>query len=548
MNSLNNTFFNIFLLISFLNLLCKTQPPPNYPNKYRIKAFWRMPAANITQPILINYNSKNFYERFDYYSLDISTTIATDLLRNDSNQLYRVRIMNDTVTCSIINSSGTLELLPFLPDLYNEDWEEGQPTVIRGFPVRMWQKNTTIQNVVSIFTFYSDDQGLPVRFAVNGYDSLLKTHFDIYIMEYFLYQPNVNDEFADQINHTCEYSLQQDDRFPIPLEVISSSLQKIGLSNLDLDINNLKEKESLFSRGKILQENLKFIDEHNKNNPNFKLAPNQFIHMSKEEINRLILGNPKKHLIEDDSKTKQFESVEVIPGKPETFNWTDFDVVTPAEDQGMCASGWAFATTGVIEGAYKIATSTFIDFSEQTIIACSSTLSDSCLGGYPQDALAWIQENGIDESTTFPYIGIESYCLTPQTPSLIKIKELLSLPDTTFSKLSDFIYSVGPIATMMDASNLDFIFYKSGIYNTSQCKTNLNDLNHAVLLVGYGVENDTEFWIIKNSWGNFWGENGFARIVADQNLCGISTAPYGALLNFDNTFDHQKKEQKTKTN
>ena len=64
--------------------------------------------------------------------------------------------------------------------------------------------------------------------------------------------------------------------------------------------------------------------------------------------------------------------------------------------------------------------------------------------------------------------------------------------------------------------------YKSGIYDPSFCDP--EDLDHAVLIVGYGIDNGTEYWTVKNSWGQDWGENGYFRILRGVGECGINTA------------------------
>jgi len=83
------------------------------------------------------------------------------------------------------------------------------------------------------------------------------------------------------------------------------------------------------------------------------------------------------------------------------------------------------------------------------------------------------------------------------------------------------VSTVGPIAVSMNAGTREFFHYSKGIFNSKTCSP--NDLDHGVLLVGYGSENGQDYWILKNSWGVGWGEKGYFRMSRNtNNLCGIS--------------------------
>ena len=74
----------------------------------------------------------------------------------------------------------------------------------------------------------------------------------------------------------------------------------------------------------------------------------------------------------------------------------------------------------------------------------------------------------------------------------------------------------------MDAGQNDFRFYSHGVYRNDKCSS--KHLDHGVLVVGYSMK-DTPYWIVKNSWGNVWGEKGYFKIEMSDNMCGICTIP-----------------------
>lgn len=90
-------------------------------------------------------------------------------------------------------------------------------------------------------------------------------------------------------------------------------------------------------------------------------------------------------------------------------------------------------------------------------------------------------------------------------------------------KLTEAIATIGPISVAIDASNMSFQHYKSGIYNESNCSSDTYD--HSVLIVGYGTdENGHDYYIVKNCWGENWGENGYIRMPRNQNNhCSIAS-------------------------
>jgi cathepsin L len=118
----------------------------------------------------------------------------------------------------------------------------------------------------------------------------------------------------------------------------------------------------------------------------------------------------------------------------------------------------------------------------------------------------------------YPYSGIGDTCFVTYTGD-VKVQSYTKVPKNDKDQLLAAI-AKQPVSVTIDASQYPFQHYFSGIITDATCGTSLD---HAVLAVGYGVENGTEYYIVKNSWGADWGEKGYVRIAAvdGQGMCGI---------------------------
>ena len=91
-------------------------------------------------------------------------------------------------------------------------------------------------------------------------------------------------------------------------------------------------------------------------------------------------------------------------------------------------------------------------------------------------------------------------------------------------ELENAVANVGPISVGV-AVNKNFLFYAEGVFDDETCSSAVEDQAHAVLAVGYGTENGKDYWIIKNSWSTWWGDEGYIKIARKGNICGVATSP-----------------------
>ncbi|KAJ0406250.1 hypothetical protein ATCC90586_008208 [Pythium insidiosum] len=197
---------------------------------------------------------------------------------------------------------------------------------------------------------------------------------------------------------------------------------------------------------------------------------------------------------------------------PKNWNWLEVEggrYLTPVKNQGTCGSCWAFTAIAVIESRYAIEQKLpATPLSVEQVLSCSAPLdrlvskfpemsasSEGCEGGMPflaYEYMARMAPHGIACEREYPYETIQ------QNNEEALMRAVLS----------------GPVAANIDSFGDGFRHYGGGIYDASDCKSDGKEVNHAVVVVGYGETDQGEkYWIIRNTWGTMWGENGYMRIM-----------------------------------
>ncbi|KAH3711271.1 dipeptidyl peptidase 1-like [Dreissena polymorpha] len=258
-----------------------------------------------------------------------------------------------------------------------------------------------------------------------------------------------------------------------------------------------------------------------------------------KEAHRMIGGQRSARAFPP-SATATNEHLRAARALPTLFDWRNKDgvnYVSPIRDQGDCGSCYAFGSMGLYEARERVFTNNTVQkvYSTQDVVSCSQ-YSQGCDGGFPYlIAGKYGQDFGLIEEECFPYEGkdmecIKTACARKYTRDYYYIGGYYGACNEPLMRAE--LVKNGPIAVSFEVYG-DFMAYKSGIYHHItglEGKFNPWEItNHVVLVVGYGEEQGVPYWIVKNSWGTSWGEDGFFRIRRGTDECSIESIAVGIL-------------------
>ena len=287
---------------------------------------------------------------------------------------------------------------------------------------------------------------------------------------------------------------------------------------------NINELETRFE---VFRANLRNIIIHNMDHSqNFTMGVNQFTDLTPEEFKAQYVSGLKAEV--GLAGCGSFSGS--ASGAPASIDWRAKGAVTSVKDQGQCGSCWTFSATGAVEGAWAIAKGQLIDLSEEELVECAGLKYGSmgCNGGQMEGAFKYIIEKGQCSLSSYPYTsgtGQSGSCKTSCSP----VAKLTSCSDVKPNDQLSLKAAVAkqPVSIAIEADTKYFQSYSSGILTSSTCGTNLD---HGVLITGYGTENGIDYWMVKNSWSTSWGDQGYVKIARssstnDQGICGIAMQP-----------------------
>eukprot|EP00745_Piridium_sociabile_P020043 TRINITY_DN30587_c5_g1_i2.p1 TRINITY_DN30587_c5_g1~~TRINITY_DN30587_c5_g1_i2.p1 ORF type:complete len:345 (-),score=102.30 TRINITY_DN30587_c5_g1_i2:79-1113(-) len=287
------------------------------------------------------------------------------------------------------------------------------------------------------------------------------------------------------------------------------------------------DAEAEQNRRSVFMENVKKIEQHNwqyfQKAKSYYLGVNQFTDLTFEEYSQY------NKLLKQRKGVKTIQCTQFMPplswAVPASVNWTAQGYVTPVKNQGQCGSCWSFSTTGSLEGQHFRQTGDLVSLSEQQLVDCSSSFgNEGCNGGLMDQAFEYINSvGGLESESDYPYLAEQETCHFVKQEEKADLYGCKDIPQGDEEAMTQAVGSEGPVSVAIDAGHQSFQMYKGGVYDEPECST--TQLDHGVLAVGYGSLNGQEYWLVKNSWGTTWGDNGYIMMSRNKgNQCGIASS------------------------
>jgi cathepsin F len=280
-------------------------------------------------------------------------------------------------------------------------------------------------------------------------------------------------------------------------------------------------------RRQVFHANVAKIATQNKMSQLATFAINKFADLTEEEFRHFYRSPVALPQVRDDGLPVHPEFPEyILKDLPTSYDWRQTkNVVTPVKDQGQCGSCWTFSTTGAVEGANGIKTGNLISLSEQALVDCDkdcdaqNECDQGCNGGLMRTALGWVVKNGLPTEDAYPYQGVDGTCQYNPSQAAVHIKNFTAI-STNEDQIAAALVAMGPLSMGADATEWQF-YMGGGVFDLPCGHT----LDHGILIVGYGTKGTIfgtkKYWIVKNSWGDGWGDQGYILLARGDCKCGM---------------------------
>jgi C1A family cysteine protease len=308
-------------------------------------------------------------------------------------------------------------------------------------------------------------------------------------------------------------------------------MQILDKAEFDEYISNsgkVYSSEEYEKRQLIFKDNLEYIKRFNQQGESWYLGVNEFTDMTKEEFKEKYLSSVGQ-LSENFEKTLETQVGQTRFKYPASVDWRSAGAVTPVSSQGGCKCSWAFSATGAVESARKIGGGQLVELSKQQLVDCSSRYGNNgCTSGTIDYAFDYIRDNGIASEASYPFFAKAGTCKSGINP-VASLSYYIDLQPNNPSALYEAI-AQQPVAVAVYADPTIWQNYKGGVISKN-CPA--DELDFAVLIIGYNSVSNPPYWIAKASYGQNWGESGYIRlaIVDGSGICGVQSQASYPIVN-----------------
>ncbi|KAK3009727.1 hypothetical protein RJ639_013069 [Escallonia herrerae] len=280
----------------------------------------------------------------------------------------------------------------------------------------------------------------------------------------------------------------------------------------------------------VFKANLHRARRHQLLDPSAEHGVTKFSDLTPAEFRRNFLGLKRLKLPADARKAPILPTDDL----PDDFDWREHGAVTPVKNQGSCGSCWSFSTAGALEGAHYLSTGELVSLSEQQLVDCDhecdpaerDSCDSGCNGGLMTNAFEYtLRVGGLQREVDYPYTGNDRGPCKFNKDKVAASVSNFSVVSIDEDQIAANLVKNGPLAVGINAA-----FMQTYIGKVSCPYICGRNLDHGVLLVGYGSAGyapirfkNKPFWILKNSWGENWGESGYYKICRGRDICGVDS-------------------------
>ncbi|CAK1543704.1 unnamed protein product [Leptosia nina] len=538
-------------------------PRPLFSRSMRLTGELTVPRADYTEPYTVWYDGDSGSARVQYHGGSASTyrTFASDG-RVKYVEMHVDRSGEASVRrCARAESAASARAdraPPALPDLADfsfagyvgrgdndtvERWTHSATEIRGGENAARGERLTARREILLVRTSATPDSAVPLQYTVSLDSSVLGDDFDGYQHRYldFALEQKERTFFEPRNEEMCDNVEKLNESDPIHYARLDP-LKEFTLSGRDpryaIVFKRFKAEHGRQYRDAredavrlaTLVQSSRYSDSANRQGATFRLALNYLADRLPAELS-LLMG--AEALAGDADAAKPFphsrRDVERAESRsPERFDWRPRGAVSPVQFQGeKCASCWAFAVSGSVEGALFVRTRRLVPLSPQCLVDCAHPFGGrGCGGTWPAHAYEYVRARGLPAADEYPaYSATVQRCGDERVPPVTRISSHVNVTSNSVAALKVAIKQHAPSVVLVDANHMSFVLYKEGVLYDDRCGKTLNKLKHAVLAVGWGARKGETHFVLKNSWSAAWGDRGYVRVQARSNSCGVLTQP-----------------------